>query len=137
MDLFVEVVVVQIFFCHARSLKNGIQTLEEGQTVQFTIQKTDKGEEARDVTIFNEEAPTDQQQETNSDERQTGIVRRWLPEKGYGFLRPNTGGPDIFVHLRDLSDGIMSLEEGQTVEFNITKGEKGDIAQNVTVCNET
>jgi CspA family cold shock protein len=61
---------------------------------------------------------------------------RWLPEKGYGFLRPNAGGSDVFVHLRDLNDGIMSLEEGQTVEFNIKTNEKGVIAQNVTVRSE-
>jgi len=119
-------------FCHVRSLKDGIQALEEGQTVEYRVQKTDKGDEARDVKIFNEEA---QQQETPSNERQTGTVKRWLPEKGYGFLRRNDGGSDVFVHLRDLNDGIMSLEEGQTVEFSIKNSEKGEMAENVIVCN--
>ncbi len=62
---------------------------------------------------------------------------RWLPEKGYGFLRRDTGGPDVFVHLRDLTDGITSLEEGQTVEFDIKNSDKGDVAENVIVLNET
>jgi len=38
-------------FCHVRSLKNGVQALEEGQTVEFRVQLTDKGEEARDVVV--------------------------------------------------------------------------------------
>ncbi len=61
---------------------------------------------------------------------------RWLPEKGYGFLRRNSSGSDIFVHLRDLNDGLTSLEEGQTVEFNLNTNDKGEIAQNVTIRNE-
>jgi len=124
-------------FCHIRSLKDGRQTLEEGQTVEYRIQKTDKGDEARDVTIVDEEAG---QQEApspiNSSERHIGTVKRWLPEKGYGFLRRNNDGSDVFVHLRSLTDGIMSLEEGQTVEFNIKNSEKGEMAENVTVRNE-
>jgi CspA family cold shock protein len=58
-----------------------------------------------------------------------------MPEKGYGFLQRDTGGSDVFVHLRELTDGTMSLEEGQTVEFNIISNEKGEVAQNVTVLN--
>jgi len=61
---------------------------------------------------------------------------RWLPEKGYGFLQLNNGRPDVFVHLRDLTDGTMSLEEGQIVEFDIKNSEKGEMAQNVIVRNE-
>ena len=61
----------------------------------------------------------------------------WLPEKGYGFLQRTNGGADVFVHLRDLSDGVESLEEGQTVEFNIKLGDKGEMAENITVRNES
>jgi len=91
---------------------------------------------------------------TNSNERQTGIVKRWvfwiksisfillnhfrwIPDKGYGFVQRNNGGSDVFVHLRELTDGSTSLEEGQVVEFDIKTNEKGDMAQNVIVRNET
>jgi len=127
-------------FCHVRSLKDGITALEEGQTVQFTIQTTDKGEEARNVMILDDDTNQTRQQETNSnfnsDQRQTGTVKRWIPEKGYGFLRRDSGESDVFVHLRELSDGVTSLDEGQTVEFEIKRSEKGETAHNVTVCNE-
>jgi cold shock CspA family protein len=52
-------------------------------------------------------------------------------------VRRNSDGTDIFVHLRELTDGTMSLEEGQTVEFDIKKNEKGEMAYNVTVHNES
>ncbi len=74
---------------------------------------------------------------TNSNERQTGIVKRWIPDKGYGFVQRHNGGSDVFVHLREITDGSMSLEEGQIVEFDIKNNEKGEMAQNVIVRNET
>ena len=61
---------------------------------------------------------------------------RWLPEKGYGFVQRNSGESDVFVHSRELQDGVTSLEEGQTVEFNILESDKGQTAQNVTVQNK-
>ncbi|CAF0914317.1 unnamed protein product [Adineta steineri] len=125
-------------FCHTRSLKDGLRSLDEGQLVEFRIQRTDKGEEARDVSIFNEDSPSNQRQETtsNPDERYTGTVRKWIGEKGFGFITRDNGDSDVFVHIRNLSDGTMQLEEGQQVEFNIVSNEKGETAQNVTVCNE-
>ncbi len=51
-------------------------------------------------------------------------------------MRRDSSPSDIFVHLRDLSDGLTSLEEGQTVEFDLKTNEKGETAENVTVRNE-
>jgi len=133
-------------FCHVRSLKDGIRTLTEGQTVEYTIHTTNKGEEARDVTILNEEGieaheeeeeQQQQQQTPSTGQRQTGTVKRWMPEKGYGFLQRDSGASDIFVHVRELSNGVMSLEEGQQVEFDLVKNDKGDMAHNVTIRSET
>ncbi|CAF2565882.1 unnamed protein product [Rotaria sp. Silwood2] len=127
-------------FCHARSLKDGVQSLEPGQTVEFSIHQTDKGDEARDVVIVKDEFLENEQQDTistaNLGERQTGIVKKWLTGRGYGFVQRDSGGSDVFVHVQNLSNGIQSLEEGQTVEFNVTKNEKGEVAQNVTILNE-
>ncbi|CAF0878678.1 unnamed protein product [Adineta ricciae] len=124
-------------FCHARSLKNGLRSLTEGQTVQFTIQQTDKGEEARNVTIFDEnDSSSDSRENINPEQRYTGTVRRWLPEKGYGFLRRDDAGTDVFIHLSNLPEGTTSLEEGQQVEFNIVSGGKGVTAENLTINSE-
>jgi len=67
------------------------------------------------------------------DERETGTVKRFTKEKGYGFIRRASGGADLFVHIRSLKEGTSDLEEGQTVEFDVTPTEKGEEARNVSV----
>ncbi len=63
----------------------------------------------------------------------TGTVKFFNNEKGYGFIsRPD--GDDVFVHYSNIQgSGYRSLEEGQTVEFDVGPGRKGDEAQNVRV----
>ena len=62
-----------------------------------------------------------------------GTVKFFNAEKGYGFIS-RASGDDLFVHYSNISgDGYKSLNEGQTVEFDIGRGKKGDEAQNVRV----
>jgi cold shock protein len=62
----------------------------------------------------------------------SGTVKWFNAEKGYGFIAPDGGGNDVFVHFSAIqSTGYRSLEEGQKVEFEITQGQKGDAAANV------
>jgi CspA family cold shock protein len=62
-----------------------------------------------------------------------GKVKWFNSEKGYGFIE-REGGPDVFVHFSAIAmDGFKTLEEGQTVEFEIVEGAKGPQATNVTV----
>ncbi len=63
----------------------------------------------------------------------TGTVKWFSAEKGYGFIS-REGGSDLFVHYSAINgSGYRSLEEGQVVEFEVTRGPKGDQAQNVTL----
>ncbi len=63
----------------------------------------------------------------------TGTVKFFNSEKGFGFISQEQGD-DIFVHYSNIQgSGYRSLEEGQTVEFDIGPGRKGDEAQNVRV----
>ncbi|MDD5449357.1 MAG: cold-shock protein [Candidatus Omnitrophica bacterium] len=60
-----------------------------------------------------------------------GTVKWFNDQKGYGFITPENG-KDVFVHHSSIQgDGYKSLSEGQTVEFEIQKGPKGDQAVNV------
>ncbi len=67
-----------------------------------------------------------------SDELVTGVVKWFNDEKGFGFIQQENG-PDVFVHFRAINGtGRRSLQDGQQVTFNVSQGEKGLQADNVT-----
>lgn len=56
----------------------------------------------------------------------TGTVKWFNESKGFGFISPEDGGDDVFVHFRSISgDGFKTLAEGQTVVYEVEKGPKG------------
>lgn len=62
-----------------------------------------------------------------------GTVKWFSNQKGYGFITPDGGGKDVFVHFSALQgEGYKTINEGQKVEFEIAKGPKGEQASNVT-----
>ena len=61
-----------------------------------------------------------------------GTVKWFSDEKGFGFITPEGGQKDVFVHFSSLQgEGFKSLAEGQMVSFDVTQGPKGDQAANV------
>ena len=62
----------------------------------------------------------------------TGIVKWFSDEKGYGFIKPDDGGPDLFAHFSQITgSGFKTLKQDQRVEFEVTQGQKGKQASNI------
>ena len=65
--------------------------------------------------------------------RSTGTVKWFNESKGFGFITPEGGEKDCFVHYSAISgDGFKTLNEGEKVEFEVVQGAKGPSAENVT-----
>ncbi len=67
-------------------------------------------------------------------EKHTGFVKWFNSRKGFGFIRSENDGQEVFVHFSAInSDGYRTLEEGDKVSFKVSKNDKGTIAEDVCV----
>jgi cold shock protein len=65
-------------------------------------------------------------------ERSQGVVKWFSRQKGYGFIQPDGGSEDVFVHFSAIAgEGFRNLDQGERVEFSIEDSEKGPQAANV------
>jgi CspA family cold shock protein len=71
-------------------------------------------------------------EEVSMSNKMTGLVKWFNAEKGFGFITPDNGSKDVFVHFSAIqSNDFKTLDEGQKVEFSIENGAKGPAAANV------
>jgi len=67
------------------------------------------------------------------DEMANGTVKWFNTERGFGLIEQEGGGPDVFAHYSNIAaQGFRKLQEGQRVNFDITQGQKGPQAENIT-----
>jgi CspA family cold shock protein len=65
---------------------------------------------------------------------QTGIVKRFNKIKGYGFIAPDNGGNEVFVHFSQVEmAGYKELQPGQHISYELEKGERGEFATKVKI----
>ncbi|MBX3655536.1 MAG: cold-shock protein [Ramlibacter sp.] len=62
----------------------------------------------------------------------SGTVKWFNDAKGFGFIEPDGGGPDVFAHFSSIAmEGFKTLKQGSRVSFELTDGPKGQLAQNI------
>ena len=63
---------------------------------------------------------------------QTGTLKWFSEDKGFGFITPDGGGKDLFAHFKEIQgSGFKTLSENQRVQFEVTQGQKGPQASNI------
>jgi len=62
----------------------------------------------------------------------SGTVKWFNDAKGFGFIEPADGGPDVFAHFSAVQmEGFRTLKQGSSVDYDLVQGPKGDLAQNI------
>ncbi|WP_425956739.1 cold-shock protein [Xylanimonas sp. McL0601] len=112
-------------FVHASEIVggDGPRLLREGQVVEFEVGEGDRGPQARRVQITGDRA-------ADAPVGVLGTVAWYEPAKGYGFISPDDGRVEVFVHSSAIVGGGV-ISEGQRVAFLVVEGEKGPQADHL------
>lgn len=134
-------------FVHARALVEGLTWLTEGDRVAYEVVQGDKGPQARNLELVRAAddsgkassspkgpkygAPAKQGSSGGGSGRGgEGVVARYDADRGFGFITPDAGGEDLFVHVSVLGDA-EPLEKGERVRFKIRQSDRGPQADRV------
>jgi CspA family cold shock protein len=114
-------------FVHSSAIVGG-GVLSEGQRVAFLVVDGERGPQADHLLPLGAEAARQ-----TPDDGADGTVSWYDAEKGFGFVAPDAGGEDVFVHVSALSGGLAELSEGDRVTYDVGSGPRGPQARNVQV----
>ncbi|MBC7290710.1 MAG: cold shock domain-containing protein [Actinotalea sp.] len=130
-------------FVHVRALAGGLTELHEGDRVTYDVAAGDRGPQARDVRLARTAAPrgvaaassprgrAGHQKATGAPARGgEGVVARYDADRGFGFITPDAGGADLFVHVSVLRGGEV-LQEGDRVRYQVRQSDRGPQADRV------
>ena len=129
-------------FVHVRALAGGLTELSEGDRVNYDVAVSEKGPQARNVQLVRGSAPrgapaastrgrSGQPTASGAPVRGgEGVVARYDAERGFGFITPDAGGADLFVHVSVLR-GAEALQEGDRVQYKVRQSERGPQADRV------
>lgn len=144
-------------FLHANSLQNaGFQAVTPGSVLQVRVGQGQKGRQVDQVISVTEgDAPpparggfgaggfdrprsaaprAPRQQASGPAVEMAGTVKWYNATKGFGFISPQSGGKDVFVHATALEQaGLPPLQEGQAVRMNVVQGAKGPEVSSISV----
>lgn len=113
-------------FVHSSAIVTG-GVISQGQRVAFLVVEGEKGPQADHLLPLGAEAA----QRVVASDGADGTVTWYDADKGFGFVTPDSGGEDAFVHVRALAGGIDELSEGDRVTFDVADSERGPQARNV------
>lgn len=130
-------------FVHARTLPRGVTELVEGDRIAFDVVQGEKGPQAREVELVRGNGPrrapaapargrgAARPSRSGPPARGgQGVVARYDADRGFGFIRPDAGGDDLFVHV-SVVRGVDALQEGDRVRFEVRQSDRGPQADRV------
>lgn len=127
-------------FVNVRALAEGVTGLNDGDRVSYDVVQGDRGPQARNLQVVGGSAATGSPRPSAAPRRPSagdvaarpgeGVVARYDAERGFGFITPDAGGADLFVHMSVLVDA-EPLQKGERVRYKVRQSDRGAQADRV------
>ncbi len=127
-------------FVNVRALAEGVTGLNDGDRVSYDVVQGDRGPQARNLRVVGGPAATSSPRPPSTPRRPSagdvparpgeGVVARYDAERGFGFITPDAGGADLFVHMSVLVDA-EPLQKGERVRYKVRQSDRGAQADRV------